>query len=651
MIVWHKQEAGESVSISHILIFSEETPVAQELVALLPPKVAARHVATTDALQSALKAQESTVLVLHLAEHNTQRVLEVLHEHGEALALALIAIPPLSISLVNRLLENRLLALINYPFRSQEVEEIITSLLERTQRLMSQRHLQANLAEVNRQLNQRLQEINTIFLVGKSVTSSLEVEEILERIVMASLSLSQAEEGFILLQKGDKLYLRVEMNMNEEVAQRFYVEASDPIAQQVIQSGQPVVLHRPTKIATGYLVRSLLYLPIRAPSQGTIGVLGMVSVLQDRTFTDSHVFTLSAIADFAAIALENARLFATVEAERSRLGAILEHAAEAILVTDMDNRLWLWNKSAAENFGIAPNAQGQPLEACLQNAQVRGLFAQGDKPNGILRAEVELENGRVFNAQLSSIGHVGRLVVMQDISHLKELDRLKSEFVSTLSHDLRTPLTTIQGYIELLGRVGPLTEIQKDFIGKALHSLNHITALISDLLDIGRIEAGYDLEMQPIRINETIQQAIEAHAVQIAQAELNIYTLIADKPLWVMGNPRRLYQVVENLISNAIKYNKAGGFIKISAQSDDEHLIISIEDNGIGIPLAEQPKIFERFYRVQSQETGGVGGTGLGLAIVKSIIEKHNGRVWVRSYPGKGSTFSFVLPLCEPPAD
>lgn len=637
------------MSAPHILIFSEDATVAQEFKSLLPAEATALHVATVEALRQALQARESTLLALHLSDHNATRVHDVLRESMETVSLVLITATATPISLVNILLENNLQALIEYPFQAQKARETLAVALARAQKHASRQHLKDNLTEVNRQLNQRLQEINALYVVGKSVTSSLNVEEILERIVTASVNLTQAEEGFILLTKDDKLYLRVSKNMNEEVAKRFYVEASDPIAKQVIRSGRPAMLHRNTKIATGYLVRALLYVPIHAPGQGVIGVLGVVSVRGDRTFTENHVFTLSAIADYAAIALENARLFAIVEAERSRLSAILEHAAEAILVTDMDNRLWLWSDSAAANFGITSEAQGQTVEHYIQNAYVRELFARSSEGNAILRTEVDLEDGRIFNAQLSSIDHIGRVAVMQDISHLKELDRIKSEFVSTVSHDLRTPLTTIQGYIELLERVGPLSETQKDFIDKAMSSLSHITALISDLLDIGRIEAGYDLEMRPLCINAILQQSIDAHVMHIEQAALHIRTDIADKPLWVMGNGRRIRQVMDNLISNAIKYNHPGGFVKITAQPDEDHLIVSVEDNGIGIPLKEQPKIFERFYRVQSQETGDIGGTGLGLSIVKSVIEKHKGRVWVRSYPGKGSTFAFILSLCEPP--
>ncbi|HQE93789.1 MAG TPA: ATP-binding protein [Anaerolineae bacterium] len=637
------------MSAPPILIFSEDAPVAQELMSLLPPETTTLPLATVDALQQALPTEGNVLLVLHLSADDERRLLPLVREHTDHVSLVLIATTATPTTLINTLLENNLQALIDYPFQPQKVRETITVALARAQRRASRQHLQDNLAEANRQLNQRLQEINAIYIVGKSVASSLDMEEILERIVTASVNLTQAEEGFILLKKDERLYLRAAKNMREEVAKRFYVEASDPIAQQVIRSGRPVVLHRNTKIATGYLVRALLYVPIQSPGQGTGGVLGVVNLLGERTFTENHVLTLSAIADFASIALENARLFSIVEAERSRLSAILEHAAESILVTDTDNRLWLWSDSAAANFAIAPDAQGQPVETYIENASVRDLFVQSNADNAVSHAEVELEDGRVFNAQLSFIDHIGRVAVMQDISHLKELDRIKSEFVSTVSHDLRTPLTTIQGYIELLERVGPLSEMQRDFINKALNSLKHITAMIGDLLDIGRIEAGYDLEMQPLCINEIIRQSVEACALSSEQAALSIQADIADAPVWVLGNAQRIRQVMDNLLSNAIKYNRPGGWVKITAQPDEDHLIVSVEDNGIGIPLQEQPKIFERFYRVKSRETDDISGTGLGLSIVKSVIEKHKGRIWVRSYPGMGSTFAFILSLCEPP--
>jgi len=638
------------MSSPHILVFSEEATVYQKLAQVLPAETVTVHLATLTALRDALPAPEAALVLLHLSAVNEAEALALVHARAADAALVLITPETPTIPQFNALLEHDVQALIPYPFQAEQVWATLVHTLERAQRQASQRYLKENLTRVNRQLNQRLQEINAIYSIGKSVTSSLDVEEILARIVEASINLTQAEEGFILLKEEDKLCLRVSKNLNTELAQRLYVEASDPIAWQVIRSGRPTMLQRSTKIATGYLVRALLYVPIQSPGHGTVGVLSVVNLEREQAFTENQVFTLSAIADFAAIALENAQLFAAVEAERSRLSAILEHAAEAILVTDMDNCLWLWSESAAENFNIAPDARGQKVVDYIENVGIRELFARLCEDQMVVHNEIDLEDGRVFNAQLSSIDHIGRVVVMQDITHLKELDRLKSEFVSTVSHDLRTPLTTIQGYIELLERAGALTEGQQDFIDKALHSLSHITALISDLLDIGRIEAGYDLEMRPFCINDVIEQSIDAHTMLVEQAGLYIVTNIPDEPLWIHGNARRIRQVLDNLISNAIKYSHPGGEVKVIAQPGTDYIIVSIEDQGIGIPLEEQPKLFERFYRVSTPEVEDIHGTGLGLSIVKSVIEKHKGRVWVRSYPGKGSTFAFILTLCPPPS-
>jgi two-component system NtrC family sensor kinase len=522
---------------------------------------------------------------------------------------------------------------------------LISEALDRAYRAARYRRMEKELASANQHLNQRLQELNTIYTVGKSVGSSLDLDDVLDRIVESALNLTSAEEGFILLQEGEKLFLRASKNVEENLARRLYIEATDGVARRVMLSGQPAMLRRDTKIATGYLVRSLLYVPLLVPGRGCIGILGVVNRVHDAGFNENQLFTLSAIADFAAIAVENARLFSAVQAEKTRLRSILEHADDAIMVTDGENRLLLWSKTAGEVFQIPADAQEKPISAYVAHNGLLDLFRRaGGGGEQVHRAEIPLEDDRVFNAQLTAIDDLGCLVVMQDITYLKELDRLKSEFVSTVSHDLRTPLTTIQGYVELLERVGPLNETQRGFIAKALDSLDHITGLISDLLDIGRIEAGYDLEMQPCCLDDLIRQTTETFIPIVEQQGLQLTWMLPKQPLRVLGNMRRLRQVMENLIGNAIKYNHVGGQVEIRAHGDGVHVIVQVHDTGIGIPLSEQPKLFKRFYRVQSPETEVIRGTGLGLAIVKSVVEKHKGRVWVESMPGKGSTFSFILP-------
>ena len=636
----------------HILVLCEDTSVFSEFAGLLPPGLSAIQVSGLAELRSGIRDPSIELLVVSLPSIGDGVPLDVralqLDPDGPPVVL-LARDSAVSISSLTALVELRPQALVTYPFDGERLRATLDEVLSGVTYRSRDDDIGTTLAESNRRLNDRLQEINTIYTVGKSVASSLDVDEILERIVASSVNLTQASDGFIVLRENGRLFVRVAKNWNEPSAQQLHQATSDPVAWQVIRSGRPVILDREAEIATGFLVSSLLYVPLQTSGSGTIGILGVVNREDDLPFTENQLFTLSSVADFAAIALENARLYAEGEAERSRLSAILEYAADAIIVTDLSSRLWLWSETAGRALGIDPEAKGQLLADATDNADVRDLFSQAEVDASVIHTEVNLEDGRVFNAQLSTIAGVGRVAVMQEITHLKELDRLKSEFVSTVSHDLRSPLTTIQGYVELLDRAGPLNEMQHDFVTRALNSLTHVTALISDLLDIGRIEAGFDLEMKAVRLDELIRTSTESAQVYARSEAMVLSADLPNSALRVWGNARRLRQVLDNLISNAIKYNRPRGRVKVLARTDGNYAIVEVSDTGIGIPAEEQPRIFERFYRVQSPETEEVQGTGLGLAIVKSVIEKHKGRVWVSSVPGEGSTFAFVLPIHAQP--
>lgn len=545
--------------------------------------------------------------------------------------------------------EMELLAVLSPPFSKPEQAKFVADTLEGNRRRPTPHQMRRALAESNRLLNQRLQELNVIYTVGNFIAASLEVEELLSRIIEVSINLTRAEEGFIFLREGEQLFLRTAKNMEDEVAQRLHVEAHDENAWRVINSGRPLMLRRPVRLVTGYLVRAMLYVPLNSPQEGTVGVLAVVNRQRDVGFTEGQLFALSSLADFAGTILENAHLFSEMEDERRRIRTLLKQAKEAILITDTDNRLILWSQTAAKIFNIPDDAEDLKVEQVIEHNALIDLFRETDEGANHPHTEISLSEEQTFNAQLSTIDDLGRVVVMQDITHLKTLDRLKSEFVSTVSHDLRTPLTTVQGYVELLDRVGPLNEMQRRFIDKTMSSLSHITDLITDLLDIGRIEAGYDLEMHPLRLRSLITEVGEALASQSRDSEIALDWVEPPEPLWVLGNHRRLRQVLQNLVGNAIKYTRPGGWVRIDALKDEEHILVSVSDNGIGIPPQEQPHIFDRFYRVHSKETQDIQGTGLGLAIVKSVIEKHKGRIWVKSTAGVGSTFTFILPACPPP--
>jgi two-component system phosphate regulon sensor histidine kinase PhoR len=231
---------------------------------------------------------------------------------------------------------------------------------------------------------------------------------------------------------------------------------------------------------------------------------------------------------------------------------------------------------------------------------------------------------------------------MQNITHLKELDRIKTDFVNTISHDLRSPLTSIYGFIGLLDRVGPVNRQQAEFIKHIQTSIQHITALINDLLDLNQVEAGYDLQMVEVHMKDILAQSVESLEYQISEKMLEVELSVDDPDPVMLGNPLHLQRMAANLIENAIKFTPPMGKIEIHCKTEASQLILEVSDNGPGIPLVDQPHIFDKFYR-GSNMSQITAGTGLGLSIVKTIVDKHHGRIWLDSSP-QGTTFSVILP-------
>ena len=235
---------------------------------------------------------------------------------------------------------------------------------------------------------------------------------------------------------------------------------------------------------------------------------------------------------------------------------------------------------------------------------------------------------------------------MQDITDLKEIDRMRSEFVNTVSHDLRSPLTSVIGYAELVERAGPLNENQRDFLSRIQDSVQHITALINDLLDLGSIEAGLDNRREYIQLEGILRYTLEMLHGQIKSKSIKVHTEVAPSLPALRANPIRLRQVLDNVVGNAIKYSHDSGDVKISIHSEGDQMILQVTDQGPGISPTDQPHIFDKFYR-GSNISSDIAGSGLGLAIVKTIVENHQGRIWLESTLGKGSSFFIVLPVHE----
>lgn len=333
--------------------------------------------------------------------------------------------------------------------------------------------------------------------------------------------------------------------------------------------------------------------------------------------------------------------------ELQKLETILNHIEDGVIILDINDNLLLINPAARRAFGIGKdeNITEKNVFSVIPHQDLRNLITMG-RTNPLQYHEISFEDERVFNAQYASIPGIGIAVTMQDITYLKQIDHMKNEFISTVSHDLRSPLTAILGYVELFDRVGPVNDQQRDFIRRVQVSVQSVTALINDLLELGKIEAGISGTVDTVPMDTVLQSAIDNISYQITEKDLNFHTKLPPVAPLIYGNPVRIRQMLDNLLGNALKYTPVGGDIVVSLAVEADQLLLQISDTGPGIPPADQPHIFEKFYRGSNVSTK-VTGSGLGLAIVKSIVETHHGRIWVDSVYGKGSTFTVVLPIVK----
>ena len=369
----------------------------------------------------------------------------------------------------------------------------------------------------------------------------------------------------------------------------------------------------------------------------------------------------------ADLLAQNELLLAT----RRRIEAVLNATNDGIVMLDRRGTISVVNKRFAFFFGLeADELEGKTFEQMrphiLSRFQSRERVRERLKailrdPDTISDETHELihptvRTVRLFTAPVQAEpvdgpGEpelLGRIVVLRDVTRESEVDRMKTEFVSTVSHELRTPLTAIQGYVELIlgGKPGPLTQTQSEFLGMMQGSTRRLTTLITDLLDISRIEADrIELRNDDLDYAQLVRQAAQMLDGEVAtRGQILIVELPSGDAPHVRGDADGIQQVLTNLISNAIKYTSPGGKITVHVQPQAGFVSTCVADSGIGIPPEDHEKVFERFFRADNSTTRESGGTGLGLAIARSIVERLGGSIWVESALGEGSRFWFTLP-------
>jgi two-component system phosphate regulon sensor histidine kinase PhoR len=373
---------------------------------------------------------------------------------------------------------------------------------------------------------------------------------------------------------------------------------------------------------------------------------------QARTFSESDVQFVTTLAGQAALGAANAHLFLNVEASRRQLEAILNSTPDPVLVIDPQNRLLLANPAAGKVVGVdVGQSGGRPVEKLVKQKSLLDLLQA--EPSEKQSAEILFPGGRTYLATASSVmaegRPVGRVCILRDVTHFKELDSMKSEFVATVSHDLRSPLTLMRGYATMLEMVGELNDQQQGYVRKIISGVENMSRLVNNLLDLGRIEIGVGLQVENVSVNDIIERVVSALQLQASQKSIFLSVDVArNLPAVIEADQALLHQGVYNLVENAIKYTPNGGQVVVRVCTAQDDLVFEVQDNGIGIAPSDLPMLFEKFYRGKQREARSQHGTGLGLAIVRSITERHGGKVWVESELGKGSTFFLQVPLAQP---
>lgn len=533
------------------------------------------------------------------------------------------------------------------PLRTNDVLQAVRRALAHHQRLQewASRETRRGTSSLRRQVTN----MEALSQINRKVTSSLQVDQVLSAVIDAAVDLTEAEHGSLLLmdENSGELYMRAARNLKDDFVRTFRIPIKDTLPGEVLRTRKPILVDKKSsqKIKTANGVHSLIYVPMMAQGSA-VGVLGVDNRHDGKDFDDDHLSILTSLADYAAIAVENARLFTESEQERNKLETLLRGIQDGVIVINSDKRLILINQAARDALGLQDeDYSNHPITEILRQEDLLEIFRK-EQFISSCRSEINMSDGRVFNAQFTPIPAVGLAVIMQDITYLKELDRIKSDFVNTVSHDLRSPLTAILGYVELIEHIGPVNAQQKNFINRIQASVESITSLINDLLDLGRIEAGFDSRNEIVPIAPIIQFSLESFQSRFDEKNQTLNIQIERELPPILGNPLRLRQMISNLVGNAIKYTPENGIIQVNAHHEDNQLIFEVSDNGPGISQVDQPYIFDKFYR-GSNVTTSTPGTGLGLSIVKSIVENHQGRIWVKSAPNRGTTFTVVLPVSD----
>jgi GAF domain-containing protein/two-component sensor histidine kinase len=551
----------------------------------------------------------------------------------------------------------------------------------------------AELERATRQVSEEKERLEAVHSITLELTTQLDLNGIIRRALELISNNLGVSRGSIMLQdpaSGALICRAVLYSQGDAQAANIPMAFSSGggLAGWVMQRQEPVnisdVLHDPRWVqeqGRADDVRSAAAVPLKT-SDTALGVL-VLSSPEVSYFTESQMNLLGTIAGVVASAVANAQLYSYINdlagtnavlleqqrEETSKSAAVLQSVSEGVIVLDTDGTILLFNPAAENVLEIPAEAiTGRPLSALegfgedetvrkrahtVYNGLITGLrhMREGQR---MYSTSLDLTDpNQVIAVNLAPVlgddgQRYGDVAVLRDITREIEADLEKRQFISDVSHELRTPLTAVKGYVDvlLLSGAQTLSEDQYSYLGIIKNNTNRLRALIEDILDFARPDSKKKLNIAPVAMPELIGEVVQSLRLEYERKGMEV---LIDAPAAlppVMADQKRLTQVFQNMFSNAVKYTYDGGRIQVRAYMNRANMLqVDVEDNGVGMSREQQKKLFRPFYRADNPLRDVAGGTGLGLAIAKQFVEQHGGEMWVQSEQGRGSTFSFIVPL------
>lgn len=522
----------------------------------------------------------------------------------------------------------------------------------------------ADLEDAAHDLRRARDRAEVLYHIARALSTTLDERQVLEQTLSLIAGHIGAERGGIMLVEPNtgRLVFRTTLERQRGGSQG-WLERGQGLAGWVLANRQPVIVPDTTRdprwmVRSSYdqQARAVLAVPITLEDEA-LGVLILIHS-EVNHFTAEHAQIAGAAAGQAAAALSKAQLYRYVseqsdhlgvvarqrEEEASKLMAMLRSIGDGVVVSDRLGLVRIVNPAAEAILGITAEAfLNRPI------SELPGAPAGDPTPQVLKFAAGERVVRAHWAAVISSHGEsLGSVVVYHDVTKEEIADRLKTELVATASHELRTPMTSIRGFVDmlLLGTFGEVTEAQREPLRVIKNNVVRLVQLIDELLDMSRVEAGeVRLRREHVQLDEVLRDVTHVLQGQFRERNVKLHMDLHSNLPAIVADRQRLEQIAVNLISNACKYTPRGGDVWVALRNGGDALRVEVRDNGVGIPHEAQQHIFTPFYRADNPLRDEVGGTGLGLSITRKLVELHGGSIWFESEPDRGSTFCFTLPL------